>query len=250
MRVRLWGTVALGVDGRPDSFPAGRAADLLACLAWQPDELVRDEVLIERMWGEELPEDPRDALYTCAKRLRRALGEGGADPGALVRGRAGYALRAAPERVDVHHFRRLARAAGETGEPAARAFLYGRALGVAHGAPMAGFDSPWAERARQALHRERLAAQLANGSAWLVMGCHRELIAELTELTVEHPWNEAVSGLLMDALEKAGQPNEALAEFARVREGLARHLGVAPGPALHARFERLLAATPVRGAAA
>lgn len=45
-------------------------------LAWWPDEFVSDDILIDRIWGSSLPEDPRDSLYTSAKRLRR---EGGLD---------------------------------------------------------------------------------------------------------------------------------------------------------------------------
>ncbi|WP_170184630.1 AfsR/SARP family transcriptional regulator [Streptomyces sedi] len=250
MRIDLWGVVSVTVTGGRGAPPAGRAADLLACLGWQPDELVRDEVLIDRIWADELPDDPRDALYTCAKRLRRALTLSGADPVVLERGRSGYALRVAPEQVDVHRFRGLTRDARDSEEPAQRAFLYGRAIRTAQGTPMAGFDSPWAERVRQALSRELLVAQLGSASAWMTLGCQRELTATLTELTVEHPLNEAVAGLLMEALERAGQPNEALREFARIREELRQRLGVAPGPELQARFAQLLAAAPRTGAAA
>lgn len=245
MEIRLWGAVSVVVDGCAERPAGGRAADLLACLAWQPGELIPDRTLADRIWGDALPEDPRDALYSCAKRLRRALAASGVDAGVLVRGRTGYILRADPDRVDVHRFRRLVRDAREADELTTQAFLYGKALSVAHGAPMAGFDSSWAERVRQALRRERLAAQLAAGSAWLRVGSHRELVTELTDLTVEHPLDEAVAGLLMEVLEQAGRPTEALVEFTRIRERLRGELGVEPGPGLRTRFERLLNATSV-----
>lgn len=242
MEIRLWGAVSVVVNGREERPTAGRTADLLACLAWQPGELVCDEVLTERIWGESVPADPRDALYSCAKRLRRALAANGAEAAALVRGRTGYLLQVEPDRVDIHRFRRLVRDADRSGEPSEKALLYGRALRAARGRPLAGFDSSWAARVRHALMREQLAAQLAAASSWARLGCHREVIAELTELTVEHPLNEAVAGLLMNTLEQAGQPAEALLEYVRIRKGLSEELGAMPGSELVGRFEQLLRA--------
>nr|WP_239078014.1 AfsR/SARP family transcriptional regulator [Streptomyces sp. SID9124] len=232
-------TAVVGAGAVPSA--PGRAKSLLACLAWQPGQLVPDELLIERIWDDRLPADPQDALYTCAKRLRRSLAAGGGRADRLARHRGGYLLDAPPRSVDIHRFRSLVRQAQLARDRAAAAFLYERALKITHGVPLADVESAWADRIRQALEQERLSAELAAAGAWLDCGHHRELVPELARLAAHHPLNEEVARLLMRALHRSGQPAAALAQYRRIRDELAEELGVDPGPGLRAAYEELLA---------
>jgi tetratricopeptide (TPR) repeat protein len=71
-------------------------------------------------------------------------------------------------------------------------------------------------------------------------GRHHEAVGELLTLTTAHPLREALSGLLMLALQRCGRRAEALAVYEDTRRRLADELGVEPGAALrdiHARVE-------------
>lgn len=250
MEIRLWGMVTAVVGAGTAPQAPGRAKSLLACLAWQPGQLAPDELLIDRIWGDRLPADPRDALYTCAKRLRRSLTAGGERADRLVRHRGGYLLDAPPESVDIHRFRSLVRQARLGRDRATAAFLYERALKVPGGVPLADVDSPWAGRIRQALEQERLSAELAAAGAWLDSGHHRELVPELAQLAARNPLDEEVARLLMRALHRSGQSAAALAQYRRFRDGLAGELGVEPGAGLRAAYEELLAGGEQRHTAA
>ncbi|MBM7494285.1 DNA-binding SARP family transcriptional activator [Micromonospora luteifusca] len=240
MEFRLLGAVTI-VSGDRETHPAsGRVRSLLACVAWQPRELVPDERLIDQIWDEEVPTDPRDALYTCAKRLRRALAEAGGAERGLVRLRGGYLLDLDPERIDVHRFRRLVREARQAGDDTAAACLYERALRLPAGTPLADVDSRWADGARTVLRREQLSARVAVAHAWLRAGRHAELVPDLVYLAEEHPLDEAITGLLMEALHRCGHQAEALDRYAGIRARLVEQLGDEPGPALRHTHQRLL----------
>lgn len=241
MEIRLWGVVTAVVGGDEIPPAPGRAKSLLACLAWLPGQLVPDELLIDRIWSERLPADPQDALYTCAKRLRRSLAAGGERAERLVRHRGGYLLDAPAESVDIHRFRTLVREARRGHDGSTTTFLYERALKVSRGTPLADVESAWAERIRQALEQERLSAELAAAGAWLDSGQHRELVPELAHLAARNPLDEEVARLLMRALRRSGQSAAALAQYQRIRDSLADSLGVEPGPELRAAYEELLA---------
>lgn len=244
MEINLWGTVAVVFDGEEIPPAPGRAKSLLACLAWQPGQLVPDHVLFDRIWSERLPADPQDALYTCAKRLRRALAAGRGRHSRLVRHRSGYLLDAPADSTDIHRFRTLVREARTSRDAGTAAFLYERALKVPRGTPLADVGSPWAERVRQALEQERLSAELAAAGAWLDSGRHRELVPELVHLAARHPLDEEVARLLMLALHRSGRSAAALAHYQRIRDSLADDLGVGPGPELRAVHGDLLAEGP------
>ncbi|MET9428903.1 MULTISPECIES: BTAD domain-containing putative transcriptional regulator [unclassified Streptomyces] len=242
MEFRLFGEVHVvggGIRVHPSS---GRARTLLAALAWEPGELVPDERLIGRIWGERLPADPRDALYTCVKRLRRALAVLGGGADRVVRRHGGYLLAAEHADTDVSRFRTLVRQAREETDATVAAYLYERAIRTASGTPLVDADSSWASRVGEALERERLAARTAAAEAWLRAGRHEELLPELIHLTREQPLDEAVALLLMDALHRSGRGAEALDCYTSLRRRLVDQLGVEPGRAVRQAHQRLLGA--------
>jgi hypothetical protein len=76
----------------------------------------------------------------------------------------------------------------------------------------------------------------------LALGRHFDLIAELQQLTSEHPLRERLRGLLMLALYRCGRLSEALAVFRETRRNLHDELGVEPGQLLQELHQQILSA--------
>ncbi|MGH3324519.1 MAG: AfsR/SARP family transcriptional regulator, partial [Streptomyces sp.] len=117
--------------GRPVHLGGPRLRALFAALAWHADAAtpVPVDQLINKVWtGEEgrPPDDAPAALQALIGRLRRVLGREAVEslPG-------GYRLRAEPDDVDLHRFRRLAR----EGASAAAALVPARRAGALRAVP-------------------------------------------------------------------------------------------------------------------
>ena len=86
----------------------------------------------------------------------------------------------------------------------------------------------------------RLAALENRIDADVRAGRHREVIAELDALTVEHPFRENLRALHMLALYRSGRQGEALRAFGHTRAVLAEGLGIDPSPELKDLQRRIL----------
>ncbi|MGW0410553.1 AfsR/SARP family transcriptional regulator [Streptomyces collinus] len=245
VNVQLLGCIELRTAGG-DRIPASPAVGLLlAALAWSPNAFVADDELVDRLWEDGSPAHPRNALYTLATRLRKALdpaGTGGAAC-AVVRRRGGYLLSIDEEAIDVRRFRTRVRRARDaacrgTDEEALR--LYEGALAQWRGDPLSGLRTAWADAVRVALGHEWRSALLNGVEVALRLNRHDDYLPQLQRLAALHPLDERVSGLLMLALHRSGRQNEALQCFHRLRFELVRGLGDEPGPELRALHERIL----------
>ena len=78
-----------------------------------------------------------------------------------------------------------------------------------------------------------------------MLGRHRELLAELADLTGTHPAREHLAELHMRALYATGRTAEALAAYARLRTHLADQLGLDPAPALQRLHRSILRREPL-----
>src|SRR6266508_5525605 len=124
MKIRLLGPFDVTVDGRAVAVPRGRARSLLACLALSPGCPVSLDSLVTCLWGDDgAPLSTRQSLQNLVWRLRGVLGSD-----AVVADGDTYALRIAPDAVDVSRF---------TGPAAQR-----RCRGAAGGDPGAADRSP------------------------------------------------------------------------------------------------------------
>ena len=83
----------------------------------------------------------------------------------------------------------------------------------------------------------------------LAAGRHAELVAELQQLTTEHPWRERLHAQLMLALYRSGRQADALEAYRHAREVLVEQLGIEPGAELHDLHEAILAHDPATRAA-
>lgn len=245
MKIRMLGSVNVTVQGRPVGPSSSRAKLLLAALAWQPNEYVSDEVAIDRIWGDELPQRPRDTLYTCANRLRKCLDAANDQTftGRVTRHRGGYVLECDPDAIDLHQFRHLASSAQDAAhrdDDRGAADLFGHAMAVWSGTALCDVDSLWAERVRTALERELLTTRIGWARSGLELGRQAELLPHLSSLVEENPFDEAIAGLHMLALHRSGRQKEAWEFYARLRNRLVEHLGEEPGSELQELHRTLL----------
>ncbi|MGW1531815.1 AfsR/SARP family transcriptional regulator [Streptomyces aureus] len=244
VRYRILGTTqALRPDGTPVPVGGARLRALLTVLALRPGRTVPASVLVDEVWGGDLPADAPGALQALVGRLRRALG---ADAVESVEG--GYRLAAAADDIDLHRFARLAgegtRALAD-GDPAKAAAALDDALALWHGPALADLPDRAAEAARW--ETRRLDVRRARLAAALALGRAEEALPELTALCDLHPLDEPLHVLRLRALRDAGRPAEALAAYESVRALLADRLGSDPGPELRALHTELLTG-PVGGA--
>ncbi|MBB6554730.1 AfsR/SARP family transcriptional regulator [Nonomuraea rubra] len=244
MRFQILGpTNVLGEDGEPVTLGGPRVRALLTLLALHAGRVVGAEQLVDGMYGHRPPEGVANALQSQVSRLRRALGRD------LVEFHpAGYRLVADPGDVDARRFELLTsegRQALAGGDPARAAALLREGLELWRGAPLA--DAPHAEAAAAALEELRLAATEDRAQAELDLGRHRELVAELSQLTAAHPLRERLRAQLMRALYGSGRQAEALTVYEETRKLLDEELGIEPGAELAAAHLAVLRADPALG---
>ncbi|MFY1671796.1 BTAD domain-containing putative transcriptional regulator [Plantactinospora sp. WMMB334] len=241
---RVLGDVQARIGGRAVEIGHRRQRCVLAVLLVEADRPVPVERLLDRAWGERLPQRARETLHGYLSRLRRALAAAGS-PGP-TRQPGGYRLAVDPTTVDLHRFRHLlARArAAEQGPGGDAEALYREALALWHGDAFAALDTPWLDDLRVALHRQRFGAELARNDLALARGAHAELLDDLTVRAAEHPLDERLCGQLMTALYRAGRQSEALERYHRFRLCLADQLGADPGAPLRRLHQRILTGDP------
>jgi predicted ATPase/DNA-binding SARP family transcriptional activator len=235
VRIGLLGAFEARDDaGQPIQIAGVRLRTLLARLALDQGHLVTTQSLADAIWGERPPADVGNALHSLVSRLRRALPP---DDGTRVESLlAGYRLSAAAEATDVAEFERLAtegRACRDAGDADAAAGRFASALGLWRGAPLADLaDAPFAGPTVARLSELRLRTVEDHAELALAAGRAGQLVADLHDLTLEHPLDERLAGLHLRALAAAGRPAEALAAFEDLRRGLAETLGTDPSPTL------------------
>lgn len=247
MRVQILGSVHIHGCHETVHPPSAGVRALLGLLAWRPNELVSDASAVEEVWGQALPRFPRDALYTCASRLRQAFTAAGGDPAGIVRERGAYRLEIDPQNIDLHRFRRLvgrARMLIREGEDDAALESFEEAEHLWTGSPLSDVGSPWAERAAVMLQQEWRSAQLGWAEASLRLGRHVEVLPLLQQLAADHPLDEAIAGMLMLALHRSGRQGDALACFATIRRRLVAEIGDEPGAELSRLHDRVLCRDP------
>ncbi|MCQ0023189.1 tetratricopeptide repeat protein [Streptomyces somaliensis DSM 40738] len=240
LRFSVLGPVRAWRDGEPLPSGSPQQRALLAALLLREGRTATAAELIDAIWGGEPPSQALAALRTYASRLRKVL-----PPDALVSESGGYAIRGAPDALDLTAAQELAAQAEKArlaGDRARAAALIGEALALWDGEPLASVPGPYAETQRARLEEWRL--QLVETRLDLALECghHAEAVSELTALTAAHPLRERLRELLMLALYRGGRQAEALAVYADTRRLLADELGVDPRPELSLLQQRILRA--------
>ena len=240
----LLGPLVVRDGTRHVSVSAPRQRVLLATLLLSAGRVVSLDALAEMLWEGQPPTGARGALHSAVQRLRSTLGPSGAG---LVETRPpGYLIKVDDGEFDVREFSALAargHAAAEAAAWAQAASLLREALGLWRGEPLADVPSRLL-RDHEVPHIEdqRLQALVARIDADLHLGRHGEVVAELRQLVVAHPWQEQFHAQLMLSLYRSGRQADALAAYRDVRRVLADELGIDPGPELLLLHQRILAA--------
>jgi DNA-binding SARP family transcriptional activator len=246
---RLLGPVELWVNGRACDLGSPKERCVLAALLWDLGKPVATDGLIDRIWGEDLPQRPQDSMYAYVSRLRGRLKDASGDNrDSPLRWRSGYyALAADPEDVDLHRFRRLrkqARAIGDSGDDDQAVSLLREAEKLWRGVPLAGLSGAWVEQVRVELEKEKLAVTFARIKAELRLGRHADLVEEISGLVARHPFDEALVEHLMIALYGCGRQAEALEVYRHTRQHFKDELGTEPSSNLRSLHQRMLNKDP------
>ncbi len=216
-----------------------RPRALLAALAASGGRLVRDEQLIQLVWGEDAPANATKSLQVLVSRTRAACGAE-----AIVRDAAGYRLGVGPAEVDSVRLAALVRdAAAALDADAARAGQLARdALALAGGMPPpAGDDRDPLAAVRRAAAADAASARLILARADSRTGGHAGALPALESAHAEHPDDEPLLADLLRSEAAVRGPGAALERYERYRRDLRERLGASPGERLRRAHRDLLA---------
>jgi tetratricopeptide (TPR) repeat protein len=248
LRIQVLGPLRGWRDGvEVDLGPtAQRAAlGLLVLAGGQPVSVAE---LVDGLWPQRPPSTATNVVQTHVRRLRLLLDVGRRPyrpSEVLPTIGGGYALRTQADDVDLARFRRLvglAEQARARGELPAAAALFGQALRLWQGAPLAGITVLASHPRVVALLGERHVAVAHYAEAMIAAGAAADALPVLTEAAAGQPLDEAAQARLIRALHAAGQRAQAFYHYHHTRRRLAEELGVDPGPQLAAAHATLLSA--------
>lgn len=244
LSIGILGPTVVEVGTRSVGLEAASARELLVVLALHRHGPVSTERLVDVLWGENLPNDPVNALHSRVRKLRRSLDAAGLDGAELVRTESGgYRLDVGPDAVDAWRFESLAGAAVGAGasDPTGALALAEEALALVRGEVFA--DARKTELGQnEAVRFEELryGAEELRVEGMLRSGRIPDAVAALTKLVGDNPYNERFAAQLMLALYRSGRQTDALDVYAATRARLVEELGVDPGPELESLELRIL----------
>jgi WD40 repeat protein/DNA-binding SARP family transcriptional activator len=251
MRFGVLGPLEVIAESGPILLGGQKQRVLLAVLLTRPGRVVSVDALVQGLWADAPPRSADKTLQSYVVHLRRALEPDrprGAAGTVLVTRDPGYLLRVAPGELDAARFGELVTRGRQllaAGAAEAAATTLREALGLWRGEAFEEFpqvDACAAEAAR--LAELRLGAVEERVEADLALGRHRELLAELEDLTREYPLQERLWGQLLVCLYRCGRQAEALLAYQRVRATLVEELGIEPGVELRRLHTAILAQDP------
>ena len=252
IRFGLLGPFEATVDGDPVKVPGSAERALLAVLLLARGRIVPASALIDRLWADSaLPADPLNALQLRVSKLRRVFKNMGLD--LVQRDGGGYRAAVDPGSIDAEaferHIREVRAAVAGSGSPTeADLATYDAALGLWRGEALADFATePWAVPESVRLEDLRRTAYAERAQIALSLGRHAEVVTDLEPLLRTDPTHEAMAGLLMVALYRAGRQADALEVFTRTRKTLDADLGLEPSASLRSLHERVLRQDPSLG---
>ncbi|MGD8280520.1 MAG: BTAD domain-containing putative transcriptional regulator [Gemmatimonadota bacterium] len=242
MKVMVLGPIELRSDAGVAVSPRGaRQRLLLAVLLRRAPRAVPVDTLMDVVWGEQLPDNPRAALRTQLSRLRGLLLRVGGGERLQRDSSGGCLLRLDPEELDVTRFVRLQKEAREAVDPEESLALANDGLSLWRDQPYGELhDHPTLIGETTRLRELHTGLQEHRVECLLSLARTAEALAAAELLVDAEPLRESTRALLMQALYRAGRQAEALATFQRYRQRLSEELGLAPSPSLRALEGELL----------
>lgn len=230
MELRILGPVELVVKGRSVVLPRRQPWLILGILAIEANRFVSPERLINLVWSDSPPMRARSILQTRISEIRATLNQHLSASHILSTRDGGYRLNIAPDKVDLHRFRSLIRAARQaTSDEDVRRLL--REAGELWRGPVLGGWLPTASHGSfcAGFERARLTADEDLWEVELRLGHHHLIVDEMVQAAAHNPGRERLIGLAMIALHRSGRTAEALQHFDHSRRWLAAEVGVDPG---------------------
>ena len=241
MRVEMLGELRVAVIGAPRPVSGRRIGAILSLLSLYANQFVPMDLLINRLWGDDVPATARNALRLNLMQVESLTQQCGC-PCRLVLTKDDCSLQLPVDAVDVHVARRSGdegRVMLQAGRTADATSVLGRAYGMWRNFELSIFrnrSSRWPES--KELQEERIVLFEDYMSAELAVGTppHDALVGELRMLLDREPLRERLHLLLMDALTAAGQFPRALGVYDRAEARLVSEWGIDAG--VHLRQAR------------
>ncbi|MBO0829849.1 MAG: winged helix-turn-helix domain-containing protein [Streptosporangiales bacterium] len=228
LRFQLLGPIEVHRGGENVPLRGAQPRCVLAMLLLSAGTTTSAERLVDAVWGDDPPREPRNMLQVHVSRLRGALA---GDPTVELStvGRHGYRLDVPAESVDLYRFRALVSEAEASDDAERAVWLLDDALGLWQGEPLGDAAGDLlAQRFAPALEEERLRAVETRVTARMRLGRYEEVVPELSMLVAEHPARASLVTALMQALYACGRTDEALGAFRDLRTRMVEELGVEP----------------------
>lgn len=247
MRIEVLGPIRVKDDGAEIALERKQLRLVLALLVEAKGQVLTTDQLVDRVWGEKLPDHARKTIQGHVSKLRSILH----DPDAIETTGGGYRLGERTS-TDVDEFESLIGEAHKhlADRPEHASTMLRQALAMWRGPPYADLrdeQSLQTEIRRiEELHliglEDRIAADIATGE-------EADVVAQLEGLIDQHPLRERLHGLHMTALYRGGRQTEALATYQRLRRTLNGEFGLDPSPQLQELELQILRQDPALGAA-
>jgi DNA-binding SARP family transcriptional activator len=250
VEVGVLGPVVARLDAHALDLGTPKQRALVAALALSGGRPVAIDVIVDLLWRDSPPAGVAGTLQAYVSGLRRVLEPDRprrAPATVLVTAAPGYALRLAPDALDVERFQRVVddqhrrlQLLSQYGPPALSAddlaaclAALDEALALWRGTPYAELEeAPQALAERTRLEELRLVALEDRAVAGLALGHHATVAGELEAMTAEHPLRERLWVLRALALTRSGRQADALQVLREVRDLLDEELGIEPNAEL------------------
>ncbi|GAA4545508.1 AfsR/SARP family transcriptional regulator [Amycolatopsis samaneae] len=242
MEFRLLGPLSVIDRGRVRTPTAPKVRQMLSLLLLRANHTVGLDAAVEELWGDHPPHSAVLTTRTYIYLLRKAFPDWAIETVPL-----GYVLHVDEAVLDFKRFDRLfaeAQSCHQDGQIERAARRVDQALAVWSGPALSNVPRGRVlDGLLTALEDKRIAALELHIRTQLLLGRHRELIAELRALVAEHPFNEWFHSQLIFALHLAGRRGEALRAYRDVCGLLSDELGLAPSADLQRAHQDVLTAT-------
>jgi DNA-binding SARP family transcriptional activator len=226
MEFRLLGPLEIWASGRPVRLIRKQERVLLAILLLRANQPVALTELLDQLWPQEQPADPRGALQSYISRLRQQIAAAGGPT--IEYDGSSYTIRLDLDQTDLGRFLELRKAASLQ-EPVLRAATLRAASEIWRGPALDGLGL---ENLVAGLEEQRWAALEERLEAELAIGNEAGLLGELADLVERYPTREKLAGSWLLTLHRLGRRADALSGYHRLSRRLRDEYGLDPAPPL------------------
>lgn len=241
LRVRLFGGLTVELDDVDvtSALPGRKGRAAVALLAIRHPEGVNREELLDVLWPDTRPADPRANLRTLLSRIRQAIGADALEEGRRLR------LTIGESDIDLaqaHTLMDRAVAARDSRQLVGAVDHARAAIDILDRPFLPDLAGEWLDGMRRSLEQDlgEMLSCIAEAGSLVGGDLGDEAIAAARELVERDGYLERSHRLLMLSLARRGERAEALRIYESVRRRLLDELGASPGPELQALHVAIL----------